>query len=200
MTFDWDLISQYEYDYNLTPSQSARIEIANYVYTIAQASNAELDNGELTTGSPVNDMVSFFSQCGYTNVSLESYTYSAVEAMLNNNHPIWMWGAYNYGDPAHAWVVDGCLEYQFDYWIREYKEPPIMIGELSYEEYIYKTQYTRYVHCNYGWNGCCDGYYTSGVFDLRNGLPQDRIDTSIGDCAGTDDYYNTYLEIIKYTN
>ena len=200
IAFDWNLISQYEYDYSSTPSLSARMEIANYVHTIAQASNAELDNGILETGSPVNDMVSFFSQCGYTNVSLAAYSYSAVEAMLSNNHPVWMWGAYNYDNPAHAWVVDGCLEYKFDYWIRDYKEPPIMVGELPYDEYIYNTQYIDLVHCNYGWGGKCDGYYTSGIFDLRNELDIDNIDTSIGDFAGTGNYYNTYLEIIKYTN
>jgi hypothetical protein len=25
------------------------------------------------------------------------------------------------------------------------------------------------VHCNWGWEGVCDGYYETSVFDLNNG-------------------------------
>ena len=51
------------------------------------------------------------------------------------------------------------------------------------------------VHCDFGWQGYCNGYFTSGVFDLGSDevLFDDKTD------AGTKDTnYNWYLKMIRY--
>ena len=44
---------------------------------------------------------------------------------------------------GHAWVVDGYIDY--------------VTGWRS-EEHLY-------LHCNWGWNGNCNGYFLDGVFN-----------------------------------
>lgn len=44
---------------------------------------------------------------------------------------------------GHAWVIDGIVIYNFDS-----SRPPYY-----------------FLHCNWGWNGDCDGYYLNGAFD-----------------------------------
>ena len=54
------------------------------------------------------------------------------------------------------------------------------------------------VHCNYGWKGSSDGYYSSGVFDLNFG----PIEKEKGDNPSNSKptrYYRYDLEIITYT-
>lgn len=56
------------------------------------------------------------------------------------------------------------------------------------------------MHCNYGWEGTCDGYYTSGVFNPSNQLNLDHLDLTIGDSAGTKPYnFNLELYYYKYS-
>ena len=51
------------------------------------------------------------------------------------------------------------------------------------------------MHCNWGWEGRCDGYYSFNVFDLRNGATiQDGSNSS-----GTQNrYYNLDIQAITY--
>ena len=48
------------------------------------------------------------------------------------------------------------------------------------------------VHCNFGWNGLFNGYYVSGIFELKKG----EWDTRGNDYDKTK--YNNYLKIIAY--
>ena len=59
------------------------------------------------------------------------------------------------------------------------------------EYYLYRNL----VHCNWGWEGRCDGYYSFNVFDLRNGATiQDGSNSS-----GTQNrYYNLDIQAITY--
>ena len=61
---------------------------------------------------------------------------------------------------------------------------------------VYTT--TTKVHCNFGYAGSCDGYYTSGVFDASKTLSSGDIDSQIGDEAGTARNYSSNLCIIVY--
>ena len=85
-----------------------------------------------------------------------------------------------------------------DHWIKEYIFPVPIVGD-QYNEYILETINCNLLHCNYGWGGLCDGYYSSGIFDTRTALSQISIDSSIGDisCEG-DSVYDTNLRIMQY--
>ena len=52
-------------------------------------------------------------------------------------------------------------------------------------EFIGVNEYTK-VHCNFGWEGKCDGYYNFGIFNVSTALDGDDIVTDWGDVAGTE--------------
>ncbi len=58
------------------------------------------------------------------------------------------------------------------------------------------TETRKLMHCNFGWQGDCDGYYVSDVFDLDEG----PVETEDGDIE-SDDYnshFNWWYRIIEY--
>ncbi len=91
----------------------------------------------------------------YKNVSLNlGYDENRVIASLDNGCPVFMSAiAGLFG--GHAWVIDG-------YTKREY---------VSNTGHVKDTQ--TLIHCNWGWNGDCNGYYTSGIFNTRKATSYD---------------------------
>lgn len=92
-----------------------------------------------------------------------SYNNSTVVTALNNKNIIFISGSSSYINKCgyivsvgHAWLIDGL--------IHKYNSK--------------KTYESHFVHCNFGWNGICDGYYTSGIFDPKNSpiYGKDNID------------------------
>ncbi len=55
------------------------------------------------------------------------------------------------------------------------------------------------LHCNYGWGGICDGYYTDGLFDTTQRRTGGQIDTGVGDYAYTgSSNYTEDFKMITY--
>ena len=53
------------------------------------------------------------------------------------------------------------------------------------------------VHCDFGWGGYCNGYFTSGVFDLYG--DHDEVEFDDPQHYKTYDVnYNFYLKMISY--
>ena len=50
------------------------------------------------------------------------------------------------------------------------------------------------VHCDFGWEGLCNGYYVSGVFKLNDS----NIEHDPGSNYGGNTYYNNLLKVITY--
>lgn len=192
VNFNWNLISQYEYPAN--PSNAATTAVANFIYALADGVNADLSNTNTTlTNTDPTDIKNFFRAFGYPNANFYSYSLSYITPMLNNNKPIIICGWNSIRTVGHAWVIDGCKIFQVEHWIRyNYISAPA-------EEYIEYTENYNLLHCNYGWGGTCDGYYTSGVFDTRNILPDYCIDSTIGDSSGSIPYaFDTNLGLMQY--
>lgn len=55
---------------------------------------------------------------------------------------------------------------------------------------------TTMVHCDFGWQGFCNGYYASDIFKLNN--PDVEFDNPYD--SGSDINYNFYLKIITYNH
>lgn len=192
VNFNWNLISQYEYPAN--PSNAATTAVANFIYALADGVNADLSNTNTTlTNTDPTDIKNFFRAFGYPNANFYSYSLSYITPMLNNNKPIIICGWNSIRTVGHGWVIDGCKIFQVEHWIRyNYPSAPA-------EEYIEYTENYNLLHCNYGWGGTCDGYYTSGVFDTRNILPDYCIDSTIGDSSGSIPYaFDTNLGLMQY--
>ncbi|MBQ4533195.1 MAG: C10 family peptidase [Alistipes sp.] len=191
VNFNWNLISQYEYPAN--PSYAVNAAVADFIYALADGVNADLrDTTDIVTDTDPVDIKNYFRHNGYPNANFYSYSLSYITPMLNNNKPVIISGWQSNGLGGHGWVIDGCKIFKIDHWIRNNSSSPS-------EEYIEHTDNYNLLHCNYGWGGTCDGYYTSGIFDTRNNLPGYDIDFSIGDLPGSTPYmFDTNLGIMQY--
>ncbi len=67
-----------------------------------------------------------------------------VSWFLKDNHIIYVNGGETSGLTGHAWVIDGC-----DFCV-----------DIQNREQIIKT----FVHCDWGWGGSSNGYYTGEIF------------------------------------
>ena len=197
IAFDWGLIGLYEYpEY---PSISADIAVANFVYTIANAVGANWnDSNNLGTYTTLPGIKNFFKYNGYSNANFYPYSLPAIKTMLNNHKPVIVNGDQSNGDDSHTWLIDGCETMKIELWVREYIFPVPIVGD-PYNEYIQDTINRNLLHCNYGWGGSCDGYYSSGIFDTRNYLPDYYIDYDAGDVRDAKpNNYNLNLSIMQY--
>ena len=167
------------------------MEVANYVRTLADASNIEIGDElptasvEINTSTPQPNIVTLFNAAGYSNVNFVSYTLNSIQNMLDDNHPVLISAKKTddyseYGN--HMWVIDGCNVYKVEYWTRVYTY--VNDFTWSYNDYV-DTHHYNLLHCNYGFRGSCDGYYSSGIFNTNVELPSGYIDTTVGDIEGT---------------
>ena len=92
---------------------------------------------------------------GFGNADLKrSYSTDNIINMLENNKPIIV-GAFDIIElSGHAWVIDG------------------MIAQYLYETAGSNSERQRLLraplfHCNWGWDGHHDGYYTSEIFRIK---------------------------------
>ena len=73
---------------------------------------------------------------------------------------------------GHAWTFDGLIASKKD-------------GQIKY-----------LIHCNWGWNGCKNGYYLSKVFDTNAGAK--IYDTKDSQLGNTSNYkYNIKYSLIE---
>ena len=178
LTFSWNLLEQYEDDNN-SPSTTATIEVASFVYKIKEESGASYaTNG--ATGLNISDARKFMRDIGYRNTSVVEYSLSNVITMVHSRKlPVYIRGTnqFNSSD-RHAWVIDGCNVYKIDHWVRRY------IDAITYNEFIEDTSYYNLLHCNFGWGDEDDwnGDYTSYIFN-----PSTNVN------------YNVDLQLIMYS-
>lgn len=113
---------------------------------------------------------------GYENVKRTlSYKETEIVNMLDNGNPVFI-AAISGIKNGHAWVIDG------------YKRQSRYVNGVK--------KYKYYFHCSWGWGGFCDGYYQSGVFDLRNGA----VEPDNTEEETRDRDYDWWFRIITYNN
>lgn len=127
----------------------------------------------------------YLETLGYQNVIYEKYKDEEVRSSLQKGYPIIICSIPGIKlSLSHAWNIDGYKKYikttRTDY----YKNN-------KYVKTTYADEETIMVHCNFGWNGKDNGYYTSGVFDLTKGHKD-------GASSGNKTNYNNYLKIITF--
>ena len=115
---------------------------------------------------------------------------SKIRNMLLNNKPVFF-SAISDIVNGHAWVIDGFLQMELEKLYYKNGE------QFSIGNEVIFLPIKNYLHCNWGWNGSCNGYFASKVFDLRNG--PSHVDTAYGDDNGTRNrYYNWGAVMITY--
>ena len=131
---------------------------------------------------------SFLKKMGYDDVKRFNYSYGRVTSMINSNCPVLI-----YAIPgikiwnSHAWIIDGYKVKVRQKITKQYKN-----GTLISTSTIPDT--CRMVHCDFGWNGHCNGYYVDGVFKLNS--DKNDYDYPYQDKKKTK--YNHHMRIITY--
>lgn len=153
-----NICSKYDpYNYYSQPSATQKNEVAQFVYSVGFMTSM-IYSGDWSFALPGNAKT-FLSNIGYPNVTLETqYNESKVLNMLRNNKPVFIAAISGIVD-GHAWVIDGYLKRQ-----EIMKMMDANTGSVT--STIMQTQ--TLVHCNWGWQGMSNGYFASGIFDLRN--------------------------------
>ncbi len=196
--FNWNIINSFEYGYDVTATPGEITYMANYIYEVRTAlSDRELTNHGIST----SELVEFMrTDLGYHNVSCIAYNLNNIYSMLNYDNPVCINGTStcfdgrDYEPDLHTWIIDGYHYYKVEDWERTY------IGDFISDEHIVDTYYYNILHCNYGYSGACDGYYTEGIFDLRVMRTESEVDSSVGDVQSSIlACYNTNLSIIQYS-
>lgn len=90
-----------------------------------------------------------FSLCKSLNMTIPSgyatFNINDITQYINDDHIVYLRGSDINGKGGHAWVSDGCYFCKDD-----------LDGGKIVETYI---------HCDWGWNGVCNGYYSGSVFE-----------------------------------
>ena len=199
-TFDWDLMSDCEYLGGFSEAASAEVAELCLMLAGSMCKNFRQQTG-VTASADYELTIRTFASMLRTPCAYLYYDFSEIKTILDDNRPVYSIGYHIYeSDPdtpyGHAWVIDGYNSYKEDKYMREYNG----LDPTQYTDTFIETITYNLVHCNYGWGGLCDGYYTSGVFDVSQELDDDMIVDSIGDCSGTNsDYiFDRTLKFIRY--
>lgn len=113
------------------------------------------------------------SKMGYQNVDFKwGYDEERVISALDKRCPVFM-SAVAKAFSGHGWVIDG-------YKKRKY---------VSSQGTVINRQ--TLVHCNWGWGGLCNGYFTSGVFKINSA----EIYDGFGKAAKEEHYWHAFNTI-----
>lgn len=178
--FDWSLID--DCYYGATPSLAAQNEVAELIHEIGLNINATY--GISQTGAYTSNVVDLLNEIGYNNVNYTQYDYNDVFDMVyTNKYPTIIRGGDTNSSAGHAWVIDGCFNFTVDSYLCSRPSNSVIVTRT----YIGSST-TRKVHCNFGWEGYCDGYYNDGVFNTNIARNANNIVSEIGDIISTTDY------------
>ena len=146
--------------------------ISSLMYTIGVGCNMYYGFGGGTQSfSTPQRARNYMEQLGYQNVKRHTYyTTSTIRQMLRNDCPVLIgalssleqhhdyWG-------GHAWVIDGYHK-EIENWY------------FADNNQLYKTVTNHYVHCNWGWDGDLNGWFTSNLFDTTKEEEYDSDENS----------------------
>ncbi len=117
------------------------------------------------------------------------YRAEDIITMIDNSCPVFVAST---GDiiSGHAWVIDGYIQRD---------RVCIMYNDNEYHSTTRTPEY--FVHCNFGWAGLSNGYYTSGIFDVID-TPQYRenYESNYGDKGDKGYTYDKLFYTITYSN
>lgn len=119
------------------------------------------------TGTSKSGLRNCMIYYGYTVPTFSNFSESEIVGALNYQLPVIMegWTDHIYG-VGHYWIVDGYKSYY------PTGETPPGNGSLDYNPF-----FKYYNHVNWGWNGDCNGYFFSGVFNTQGAYNYDGFTT-----------------------
>lgn len=179
-TYDWDRIIS---DCKANSGQIIFDEQHNRKYVLTAGEVASLMNYlgiafkakyGYETGVPPETPIKWLRKSGWVNATkLEDYKEQRIFSAIKNKFIVYArgndkktktWIFFNKYEGGHAWVIDGYIR-----------------GEKDNRTY-------NLLHCNWGWNGRCNGFFYSKGFDSQHPALEDSV--KIGkDIRGNVPYY-----------
>ncbi len=185
--YDWTLIEQLDYGATATNLTLAQSTTADYIYKIGCMMNADYTDSQ--TGVFPYERINFMKAIGFSNARNVLWsTTTAYEIIYTNEEPLGIRAATTSGGGGHFWLLDGWKRTVAELW--ELKKTHI--SQFEPIRTLLSSTTTDLVHCNYGWGGYFDGYYTPNAFDQRYRLSDENIDTTVGDIAQSGGYNFAY--------
>ena len=189
-TLNWNGIKQHNVKHdiqNCIANEASHIAIGQLHRQLGHLTNSEYQSRKTSTNT--NNVVAVFNQLGYFVPNFTGYIQDDITEHMSNGKPIFMVGE----DPAyggHGWVADGYLKYQIQgsEWIKE-------LGETEWTLAQMLTPYNEtFLHMNWGYDGNCNGYFRSNIFDPNNAVEYDNE----GNGFSNSSLYN-FTQTIMYT-
>ncbi len=190
-SYSWSLINQFNYGCYIR-TDAAIDEIARFIHAVGVRLHTSYGAEESFAFSSY--VPGLLNESGLRNARLVSYNSRTGRNMVcSEKKPFLMRGETASGE-GHAWIIDGWNEYTDQCWETTYGPNRL----IKSERLITETYYCM-LHCNYGWGGICDGYYTDGLFDTTQRRTGGQIDTGVGDYAYTgSSNYTEDFKMITY--
>lgn len=147
----------YEWDKMLQASKinnhidSIRYSAANLVYDIAEL--VFTSYGYDVSTAYFSNVPHCWDALGYHYDELFDVDFGTIKTDISNGNPVFMRGRVPGENIGHAWVVDG------------------VAVKRHYLANLHPDR--QYIHCNWGWNGDCNGYFILGAFEKKYGLETD---------------------------
>jgi len=138
---------------------------AHYSFGPLDPQENKLKKDGASTIAHNNNVKIAYRNMGYEDPgNFKKYSLTGVKSSINNDKPVQVSGfsiiqTYILGIPiyetGHSWVIDGYGRMKTIATDKYTKEPVTLIAD--------------YVHCKMGWiDKSCNGWYISGVFDVKN--------------------------------
>ena len=135
-------------------------------------------------------VIDFMNYLEIDNVHAHSYSFERVEYMIDRGLPVLIYAMPNLRFwESHAWNIDG-------YRIKQRTKTTEVYVDDVLQDTKNTTEVRKMPHCDFGWEGDANGYYASGIFDLKSSYAE--LDGSIDEDKTNN--YNKYLHVITYSH
>lgn len=135
-----------------------------------------------------SEATSYMRFIGLNNAHSYNYSFDRVTGMIDKGCPLIIYSVPGINVfKSHSWNIDG-------YKIKERTITTKTYIGNTLQDTKTKTETCKMVHCDFGWDGKCNGYYVSGVFKLNDS----NIEHDPGTSYGGDTNYNNLLKVITY--
>ena len=194
-SLDWNAIKRHKSysSCNSTCTNSGHEQIALLCRQLGK--DLGLDYTYADTGDDGSKIPSAINKMGLSVDAKSVMNFSLILSSLASNRPVLMLAEADKVQNGityaadHAWVVDGYT--RIGVTKRECIKPD---GQLLWTELSRNYESYHYLHCNWGWNGDCNGYFSSSVINPSEALKLDEGSRLNG--YYDFDFYNFYI----YTN
>ena len=167
---DWDAMNNHVYSFipanypSSCPCTYPYTEVHNKIGHVFRQIGKYVNMIYSIDGSDANsaNVATALANLGYAYGTYRDYNSSVVISSIMNSQIVYMRGVDTNENEGHAWVIDG---YKNIYGTTTVYVKPN--SQLTWEILEQNTFSDKFYHINWGWDGDCNGYFTSGIFNTQ---------------------------------